>query len=147
MPAVQEWLQGGGVLLAWGGGLEPERLLAAYRRGIFPWYAEGQPILWWSPAPRCVIQPDRVYLSRRTRRRYNSGCYRLTLNTAFADVIAGCAQPRDGDDGHRLPDHPGAHGLDRVGHGLAGRDHHHALARQPQQCALLRQVLHGSDKL
>jgi leucyl/phenylalanyl-tRNA--protein transferase len=86
-------------LLAWGGGLEPERLLAAYRRGIFPWYAEGQPILWWSPAPRCVIRPDSVYLSRRTRRRYNSGCYGLTLNTAFEDVIAGCAKPRDGDDG------------------------------------------------
>ena len=46
-----------------------------------------------------MIRPDSVYLSRRTRRRYNSGCYRLTLNTAFADVIAGCAQPRDGDDG------------------------------------------------
>jgi leucyl/phenylalanyl-tRNA--protein transferase len=86
-------------LLAWGGGLEPERLLAAYRHGIFPWYSEGQPILWWSPAPRCVIRPERVHVSRRTRRRFNSGCFTLSLNTAFAAVIAGCADPRDTDDG------------------------------------------------
>ena len=82
-------------LLAWGGGLEAERLLNAYRNGIFPWYSEGQPILWWSPAPRCVIFPDKVYLSGRTRRRYNSGIYRLTADTAFADVVRGCAEPRE----------------------------------------------------
>ena len=86
-------------LLAWGGDLEPERLLAAYRHGIFPWYSEGQPILWWSPAPRCVIRPDRVHLSRRTRRRFNSGCFALSVNTAFEAVIAGCAEPRETEDG------------------------------------------------
>jgi len=83
-------------LLAWGGGLEPERLLRAYRRGIFPWYSEGEPILWWTPDPRCVLVPDQVYLSSRTRRRFNSGCYRVTADTAFAEVMGGCAEPRDG---------------------------------------------------
>ena len=86
-------------LLAGGGDLSPVRLLNAYRQGIFPWYSEGSPILWWSPAPRCVIFPDSVHLSRRTRRRYNSGAYRLTLNTAFADVISRCAEPRENEPG------------------------------------------------
>jgi len=86
-------------LLAWGGDLHPERLLNAYRHGIFPWYSEGQPILWWSPAPRCVIYPGEVYRSSRTRRRYNSGIYHLTADTAFASVINGCAEPRDAEGG------------------------------------------------
>lgn len=86
-------------LLAWGGGLQPERLLNAYRSGIFPWYSEGQPVLWWSPAPRCVLYPDKVYLSSRTRRRYNSGVYRLTADTAFSGVVEGCSEPRDQNQG------------------------------------------------
>ena len=86
-------------LLAWGGDLHPGRLLSAYRAGIFPWYSEGQPILWWSPAPRCVLFPENVYLSSRTRRRYNSGCYTLTADTAFEQVIGACAEPRNDDDG------------------------------------------------
>ena len=84
-------------LLAWGGDLQPERMLAAYRQGIFPWYTENQPILWWSPAPRCVILPHEIYLSSRTRRRYNSGCYRLTADLAFAEIMKQCAQPREND--------------------------------------------------
>jgi leucyl/phenylalanyl-tRNA--protein transferase len=80
--------------LAWGGDLHPRRLLAAYRAGVFPWYSEGQPLLWWSPAPRCVIVPGEVHLSRRTRRRYNSGRYRLSADSAFEQVIAACAEPR-----------------------------------------------------
>jgi len=86
-------------LLAWGGDLHPERLLRAYRAGIFPWYSEGQPILWWSPAPRCVLYPERVHLSRRTRRRYNSGNYRLSADTAFTEVITACAGPRKKESG------------------------------------------------
>jgi len=86
-------------LLAWGGDLEPERLLSAYRRGIFPWFTEGEPILWWSPAPRCVIFPPTVHLSRRTRRRYHSGRYRLSADTAFNEVIEACAAPRPGQSG------------------------------------------------
>jgi len=92
-------------LLAWGGDLHPRRLLAAYRAGIFPWYSEGQPVLWWSPAPRCVIFPNQVYLSGRTRRRYNSGTYRLSADAAFDAVIAGCAAPRrDGPGTWITPD-------------------------------------------
>lgn len=83
-------------LLAFGGGLEPERLLSAYRQGIFPWYSEGEPILWWTPDPRCVLFPEKVHVSSRTRRRFNSGCYRVTADTAFASVMAGCAEPRLG---------------------------------------------------
>ena len=84
-------------LLAAGGDLSPTRLLNAYRQGIFPWYAEGNPILWWSPAPRCVIYPGEVHLSRRTRRRFNSGAYRLTLNMAFDEVLRACSEPREGE--------------------------------------------------
>ena len=86
-------------LLAWGGDLQPERLLSAYGQGIFPWYTEGQPILWWSPAPRCIILPSDVYLSTRTRRRYNSGRYRITADQAFENVIRACSEPRDYDSG------------------------------------------------
>ncbi len=92
-----EWaLQRPNGLLAWGGGLEPERLLRAYRQGIFPWYSEDEPILWWTPDPRCVLFPLQVHVSSRTRRRFNSGCYRITADTAFANVMAGCAEPRQG---------------------------------------------------
>lgn len=86
-------------LLAWGGDLHPQRLLLAYRSGIFPWYSSGQPVLWWSPAPRCVIFPSQVHLSRRTRRRYNSGGFRLTADTAFDEVISACAAPRSYETG------------------------------------------------
>ncbi|RPH96880.1 MAG: leucyl/phenylalanyl-tRNA--protein transferase [Lysobacterales bacterium] len=97
-PPVSEALDAPNGLLAWGGDLHPQRLLAAYRAGIFPWYSEGQPVLWWSPAPRCVIFPAEVHLSRRTRRRYNSGCYSLTADHAFDGVLAACAEPRGRDD-------------------------------------------------
>ena len=98
-PPTSEALESPNGLLAWGGDLRPERLLTAYRSGIFPWYSDGQPILWWSPAPRCVIFPEKIYLSTRTRRRYNSGVYRLSTDSAFAEVIDGCTEPRGGDNG------------------------------------------------
>ena len=91
-------------LLAWGGDLHPERVLRAYRAGIFPWYSEGQPILWWSPAPRCVILPPDIYVSRRTRRRYNSGRYSLTADTDFTAVVRACALPRAGEEGTWITD-------------------------------------------
>ncbi len=81
-------------LLAVGGDLSPARLLNAYRHGIFPWYSEGEPILWWSPAPRCVLYPGRVYLSRRLKRRYNQGRFTLSADQAFEQVIRACAEPR-----------------------------------------------------
>ena len=98
-PPTRDALDSPNGLLAWGGELQPARLLNAYRLGIFPWYSEGQPILWWSPVPRCVIYPGNVYLSKRTRRRYNSGVYRLTADSAFAEVMHACAAPRDDEQG------------------------------------------------
>jgi leucyl/phenylalanyl-tRNA--protein transferase len=86
-------------LLAWGGDLQPERLLTAYRSGIFPWYSEGQPILWWSPAPRCVIYPDAVHISRRLRRRLKQGLFTITSDQAFEEVIEACSGPRRDQDG------------------------------------------------
>lgn len=98
-PSTQQALESPNGLLAWGGDLEPERILNAYRAGIFPWYAEGQPLLWWSPAPRCVLFPGDVYVSRRTRRRFNSGRFRISADTAFNAVVRACSEPRSGEDG------------------------------------------------
>jgi leucyl/phenylalanyl-tRNA--protein transferase len=85
-------------LLAVGGDLRPERLLAAYRRGIFPWYSEGQPILWWSPDPRAVLLPERLKISRSLRKTLRAGKFRVTLDARFRDVMLACAAPR--------PQHP-----------------------------------------
>ncbi len=86
-------------LLAAGGDLRPERLLAAYRHGCFPWYQEGQPLLWWSPDPRTVLFPDELHVSRSLRKRMRHGDYRVTFDKAFAEVIQGCAGPRSYADG------------------------------------------------
>jgi len=98
-PPTSSALESPNGLLAWGGDLHPQRLLNAYRKGIFPWYSEGQPVLWWCPAPRCVILPQKVYLSKRTRRRYNSGKFRLSADSAFVEVVKACAEPRSYNDG------------------------------------------------
>jgi len=81
-------------LLAIGGDLQPERLLEAYRHGIFPWYNEGQPILWWSPDPRAVIFPRKLHVSRSLERTIRRGRFTVTLDRSFRDVMAGCAGPR-----------------------------------------------------
>jgi leucyl/phenylalanyl-tRNA--protein transferase len=81
-------------LLAAGGDLKPERVLAAYRRGIFPWYEDGQPILWWSPDPRAVLKLEDLRVSRSLRRTLAAGTWRVTADTAFAAVVAACAAPR-----------------------------------------------------
>lgn len=78
-------------LVAIGGDLRPPRLLAAYQRGIFPWYGEGDPIYWWSPDPRAVFEIDGLRLARRLRRTLRSGRFVITVNRAFAEVIRGCA--------------------------------------------------------
>lgn len=87
-------------LLAIGGDLSPERLLNAYRHGVFPWFSEGQPILWWTPDPRMVFRTDRVPLSSRFRRSLRRSSWRVQADTAFAQVVAACAtSPRPGQDG------------------------------------------------
>jgi leucyl/phenylalanyl-tRNA--protein transferase len=81
-------------LLAIGGDLGPERLLLAYRSGIFPWFTAGEPILWWSPDPRLVLQPADLRLSRSLRRTLNRDLYRVTADRAFERVIRECAVVR-----------------------------------------------------
>lgn len=78
-------------LLAVGGDLSPERLLAAYARGIFPWYDERSPILWWSPDPRLVLEPGTLHVSRRLSRTIRQARFRVTADGAFEQVIRRCA--------------------------------------------------------
>jgi leucyl/phenylalanyl-tRNA--protein transferase len=94
-PPVTDALTEPNGLLAAGGDLAPERLLAAYRKGIFPWYQEGQPILWWSPDPRAVLWTDELRVSRSLRRSLRNRGYEFRIDTQFAAVVAGCAEPRD----------------------------------------------------
>lgn len=86
-------------LLAAGGDLSENRLLAAYRRGIFPWYSAGEPILWWSPDPRMVLYPQELRIQRSLAKRLKRQDYEIRINTAFAQVIRGCAAPRKTHDG------------------------------------------------
>jgi leucyl/phenylalanyl-tRNA--protein transferase len=87
-------------LIAIGGDLDPGRLLLGYAIGIFPWYSEGQPILWHSPDPRFVLELDRLKISRTLKQRARRRPYELTLDRAFSDVIGHCAaMPRPGQDG------------------------------------------------
>jgi len=87
-------------LLAAGGDLSPDRLLAAYRHGIFPWYSEGQPILWWSPDPRMVLYTSEFRMSRSLAKRVRSGVFEVHVDSAFRDVVEACADaPREGQRG------------------------------------------------
>ncbi len=86
-------------LLAMGGDLNPETLLQAYSQGIFPWYAEGEPILWWSPHSRMVLFPKKFHRSKRLIRRLKQARYQCVMNQNFEAVIQGCAQPRQNQDG------------------------------------------------
>ncbi len=86
-------------LVAHGGDLEPQTLLCAYSRGLFPWFNAGQPILWWSPDPRCLLKPDDFHLSRTTCRKLRRLPFELTINRDFAAVMRACAAPRQGQPG------------------------------------------------
>ena len=86
-------------LLAAGGRLDVEWLLVAYRQGIFPWFSEDEPILWWSPAPRTVLYPGDFHQSKSLRKLARSDRYRITENEDFSAVIAACADRRKGQDG------------------------------------------------
>jgi leucyl/phenylalanyl-tRNA---protein transferase len=90
----------GSGLLAVGGRLTPRRLLAGYRRGIFPWYADGQPVLWHSPDPRFVLPEGKLHVPRSLERTLRRGTFRIRADTAFDRVVEACAQaPRPGQDG------------------------------------------------
>lgn len=81
-------------LLAMGGDLTPQRLIAAYQRGIFPWFEAHQPILWWSPSRRTVIRPDQIHISRSLKKNYRRQKFTISINRAFDQVIDACALPR-----------------------------------------------------
>ncbi len=98
-PPVSEALTAPNGLLCAGGDLSPERLVDAYRRGIFPWFSEGDPILWWSPDPRMVLFPDELRVSRSLRRAIARGTYETRVDSEFRRVIEACAAPRDGHAG------------------------------------------------
>ncbi|MBK9071347.1 MAG: leucyl/phenylalanyl-tRNA--protein transferase [Myxococcales bacterium] len=101
-PPVDEAEDG---LLAVGGDLSPQRLLAAYSAGIFPWYNDGQPLLWHAPDPRFVLPTDKLLIGRSLRKAIAKAPYQLTMDTAFADVIARCAEvPRPGQAGTWITD-------------------------------------------
>jgi len=93
-PPAEQALEEPDGLLAAGGSLTPRRLLNAYRNGIFPWYNEGEPILWWSPNPRLTLLPDRLRVSRSLRKVLRRQEFQISFDRAFQAVIAGCAAPR-----------------------------------------------------
>jgi leucyl/phenylalanyl-tRNA--protein transferase len=86
-------------LLAAGGDLSPKRLLEAYSQGIFPWYGEGEPILWWSPDPRMVLFPDELVVSRSLGKKVRNTGYEIRFDSAFDAVLLACAEPRPGQPG------------------------------------------------
>lgn len=90
-PPVQEAEDG---LLAVGGDLSPERLLLAYRSGIFPWFSTGEPILWWSPDPRAVLFPAEFHCSRSLQREIKRGAFKVTMDCVFPEVIVSCAKSK-----------------------------------------------------
>ncbi|ORU90722.1 MAG: leucyl/phenylalanyl-tRNA--protein transferase [Cycloclasticus sp. symbiont of Poecilosclerida sp. M] len=97
-PALEDALEEPNGLLAAGGSLRPERLMAAYRQGIFPWFDERQPILWWSPNPRMIVLPDKLHISKSLKKHIKNTSFNCTFDQAFAQVIEACAETRE--DGH-----------------------------------------------
>ncbi len=98
-PNIEQAMQEPDGLLAAGGDLSSSRLLAAYRLGIFPWFDQGQPILWWSPDPRCVLVPGDFHVSRRLGRELSRSDATISFNTCFSEVIHSCAEPRIAQQG------------------------------------------------
>ena len=118
-PALERALREPNGLLAAGGDLSAERLIAAYRHGCFPWFSEGQPLLWWSPDPRTVLFPEEFHLSRSLAKLLRQQRYRVTFDQDFAAVIEGCAGPRDYADGTWITDSMRAAYLELHQRGLA----------------------------
>jgi leucyl/phenylalanyl-tRNA--protein transferase len=92
-------LASGDGLLAVGGDLSQKRLLLAYSMGIFPWYSEAEPILWWSPDPRLVLYPGELYVSKSLKKTIKKDLFQITMDQAFEKVISACAQTRRENDG------------------------------------------------
>lgn len=122
-PAVHTALRQPNGLLAAGADLSPERLLDAYSQGIFPWYNPGEPILWWSPSPRMVLFPAEIRITRSLGKTLRRGRFDVRTDTAFAEVMARCAEPRPDQDGtwispdiraayHRLHERGYAHSVE-----------------------------------
>ena len=103
-PPVAEAMDDPNGLLAAGGDLSPERLLRAYRQGIFPWFDDDQPILWWSPDPRAVLFPNAIHISRSLAKRLRRGDFRFSFDRCFEDVVAACAAPRSHSHGTWITD-------------------------------------------
>ena len=98
-PPVSSAIKEPNGLLAIGGDLSEDRLIEAYRQGIFPWYESGQPILWWSPDPRAVLFPKDLKISKSLKKTLNRQTFNVTFDKAFEDVIHACAGPRHGAEG------------------------------------------------
>lgn len=103
-PDIETALADPNGLLAAGDDLSAERLLAAYRRGIFPWFSAGQPVLWWSPDPRMVLFPAELKVSRSLAKVLRNSAYEIRFDTAFQDVMRACAAPRPGQNGTWITD-------------------------------------------
>ena len=95
-PPISSALREPNGLLTAGGDLSPQRLIEAYRRGIFPWFNPGEPILWWSPDPRMVLFPAELKVTRSLRKTLRKHDFELRVDTAFREVMTACAEPRDG---------------------------------------------------
>lgn len=98
-PPLHKALRQPNGLLALGGTLSSQRLIAAYRHGCFPWYAPGQPLMWWSPDPRTVLFPEKLHIPRSLKKNLRRNLYKVTYDQAFAEVISACAEPRDNQPG------------------------------------------------
>ena len=98
-PPIAKALKSPNGLLCAGGDLSPERLVDAYSHGIFPWFSDGDPILWWSPDPRMVLYPEELRVSRSLRKTVARGAYETRYDTAFREVMQACAAPRSGQGG------------------------------------------------
>jgi len=98
-PPVETALAEPNGLLCAGLDLSPQRILQAYREGIFPWFNPGEPVLWWSPDPRMVLVPSEVKVARSLRQRMKRGGYEIRVDTHFREVMLACAAPREGQSG------------------------------------------------
>jgi leucyl/phenylalanyl-tRNA---protein transferase len=103
-PPLETALRDPNGLLAVGGDLSSERLLEAYRHGVFPWFSEGDPLLWWSPDPRMVLFPTELKVSRSLTKTLRNTVYEVRFDTAFTQVVEGCAGPRVGANGTWIVD-------------------------------------------